>query len=279
MASSLGEPAICIAAAAHFPMTIPAHYAGSREDGSRLTAIAPSARMSAFATVDAGGHIFSAGVERTACTIMQGTARMRTGDSRFKTAIQPCGFESASGRNVCAPFPPFLLTYSRSGIVSAFCSNRRTNMSTTRGSGQAWWESHLNAIVHEGIGAKAYARREGLDVSSLYYWRRRIKAQIHGPQQPVRAASRLAHPTQAALGLPPPAPTRRNKGQPWHAISHRFYGLPKSSRTRQQQPYWFTLLASACSSSSECRLLRVDLPKDNALEDFDMILGANPKGP
>ena len=57
-------------------------------------------------------------------------------------------------------------------------------MSTTRGPGQAWWESHLNAIASEGIDAKTYARREGLSVSNLYYWRRRIKAQIHGPLQP-----------------------------------------------------------------------------------------------
>ena len=57
-------------------------------------------------------------------------------------------------------------------------------MSTTKGPGQAWWESHLNAIASEGIDAKTYAQREGLAVSNLYYWRRRIKAQIHGPLQP-----------------------------------------------------------------------------------------------
>ena len=55
-------------------------------------------------------------------------------------------------------------------------------MSTTRGPGQAWWEFHLNAIAREGIAVKAYARREGLDESSLYYWRRRLRAQIQGPQ-------------------------------------------------------------------------------------------------
>ena len=56
-------------------------------------------------------------------------------------------------------------------------------MSTAKGPGQAWWESHLNAIDSEGIDAKTYAQREGLAVSNLYYWRRRIKAQIHGPLQ------------------------------------------------------------------------------------------------
>ena len=56
-------------------------------------------------------------------------------------------------------------------------------MSTTRGPGQAWWESHLNAIDCEGISVKAYARREGIDESSLYYWRRRIRIQTQGLQQ------------------------------------------------------------------------------------------------
>jgi len=53
-------------------------------------------------------------------------------------------------------------------------------MSTTKGPGQAWWESHLNAIASEGIDAKTYAQREGLAVSNLYYWRRRIKGKRPG---------------------------------------------------------------------------------------------------
>lgn len=53
-------------------------------------------------------------------------------------------------------------------------------MSTNRRRGRAWWEAHLNAIAGEGIGTKAYAQREGLPVSSLYYWRRRLKVQSMG---------------------------------------------------------------------------------------------------
>jgi hypothetical protein len=68
-------------------------------------------------------------------------------------------------------------------------------MSTTRGPGQAWWESHLNAIAREGITVKAYARREGLDESSLYYWRRRIRTQTQGPQQPVIDRSSVDAPS------------------------------------------------------------------------------------
>lgn len=53
-------------------------------------------------------------------------------------------------------------------------------MPTTNGPGQAYWEAHLNAIDAEGIDASAYAKREGLAVSNLYYWRRRLKLQSAG---------------------------------------------------------------------------------------------------
>lgn len=59
-------------------------------------------------------------------------------------------------------------------------------MSVRKGLGQDYWEAHLETIAREGIGAKAYAQREGMAVSSLYYWRRRLKAQCHGPHKPAR---------------------------------------------------------------------------------------------
>ena len=71
-------------------------------------------------------------------------------------------------------------------------------MSTTRGPGQAWWEFHLNAIAREGIAVKAYARREGLDESSLYYWRRRLRAHIQGPQPPALEHSNGGSPPSSA---------------------------------------------------------------------------------
>ncbi|PLC48046.1 cobyrinic acid ac-diamide synthase [Pollutimonas subterranea] len=50
--------------------------------------------------------------------------------------------------------------------------------------GIEYWSEHLAAIAAEGIETKAYARRESLSVSALYYWRKRIKAQTHGPVRP-----------------------------------------------------------------------------------------------
>ena len=72
-------------------------------------------------------------------------------------------------------------------------------MSGKRGPGQAWWQSHLDAIAREGIDTTAYAKREGLAVSNLYYWRRRLKAQQHDrPTEPhaqvVQAPERLFVP-------------------------------------------------------------------------------------
>ncbi|CAM5569519.1 Transposase OS=Eoetvoesiella caeni OX=645616 GN=DFR37_1164 PE=4 SV=1 [Eoetvoesiella caeni] len=43
--------------------------------------------------------------------------------------------------------------------------------------GRQYWSDHLAAIAAEGIPAKAYARREGLSVSALYYWRKRLKSE------------------------------------------------------------------------------------------------------
>lgn len=40
-----------------------------------------------------------------------------------------------------------------------------------------YWSDHLVAIDAEGINTKAYAKREGLSVSALYYWRKRLKAE------------------------------------------------------------------------------------------------------
>lgn len=61
-------------------------------------------------------------------------------------------------------------------------------MSTSRGPGQAWWEVHVNAIARENIGINTYAQREGLPVSSLYYWRRRLKTVNLKAQSPVKTA-------------------------------------------------------------------------------------------
>jgi hypothetical protein len=42
-----------------------------------------------------------------------------------------------------------------------------------------FWLSHLSAIESEGITTKAYAEREGLPVSALYQWRKRLVANGH----------------------------------------------------------------------------------------------------
>ena len=37
-----------------------------------------------------------------------------------------------------------------------------------------YWSRHLAAIATEGISTLAYAKREGLAVANLYYWRKRL---------------------------------------------------------------------------------------------------------
>lgn len=79
--------------------------------------------------------------------------------------------------------------------------------------GIEYWSAHLAAIADEGIETKAYARRESLSVSALYYWRRRIKVQQHGPQ-PLTAVSqdkgcgrKLFMPVQIKNAAPEVAPS------------------------------------------------------------------------
>lgn len=39
----------------------------------------------------------------------------------------------------------------------------------------AYWESHVAALNREAIPVTAYAHQHGLSVSTLYYWRRKLK--------------------------------------------------------------------------------------------------------
>lgn len=81
-AISMGQPiasipvtaAMCLAAACHIPGTVlPRRAAGDSHAGS-LTVTSPGACLSAAAVVDADGAVASVAVDRTARTIMRGTA-------------------------------------------------------------------------------------------------------------------------------------------------------------------------------------------------------------
>ena len=37
-----------------------------------------------------------------------------------------------------------------------------------------FWTSHVDACCKEGVAASVYARRHGLALASLYYWRRKL---------------------------------------------------------------------------------------------------------
>lgn len=66
--------AMCLAAACQIPSTLLARKSAHRSGEEKLTVIAPGARLSATAAIDSNGHITSVSVERTARTIMRGTA-------------------------------------------------------------------------------------------------------------------------------------------------------------------------------------------------------------
>ena len=51
-----------------------------------------------------------------------------------------------------------------------------------------FWAQHLEAIANEGIRTKGYADREGLDVSKLYQWRKRLNRNNTGSSASVKPA-------------------------------------------------------------------------------------------
>ena len=62
------------------------------------------------------------------------------------------------------------------------------------------WREHLARCTREGLTLKAYAAREGLKVSSLYGWRKKLKAQRRGDTTAVAfAEARVAPPPPVGL--------------------------------------------------------------------------------
>lgn len=62
-----------------------------------------------------------------------------------------------------------------------------------------YWSQHLAAIAAERITTKAYAEREGLSVTALYYWRRRLKRDATSD----RSSGRQLVPVQITAPDPP----------------------------------------------------------------------------
>ena len=81
-AISMGQPiatvpvtaAMCLTAACRIPSTLLASESPTHSSEGKLTVVSPGARLSACAAIDADGHIASVSVDRTARTIMRGTA-------------------------------------------------------------------------------------------------------------------------------------------------------------------------------------------------------------
>ena len=52
-----------------------------------------------------------------------------------------------------------------------------------------WWRVHLQRIEAEELTTKAYADREGLDVQSLYYWRKVFRSETSRQPRASRPAT------------------------------------------------------------------------------------------
>lgn len=99
---------------------------------------------------------------------------------------------------------------------------------------ERYWAEHLAAIAAEDITTKAYAEREQLSVTALYYWRSRFKHEA-GPTDtssrqlvPIRLASSGRDDTGCTLTL-------------GSGIELKLAELP--------QPQWLAALAAAAVGS------------------------------
>ena len=44
--------------------------------------------------------------------------------------------------------------------------------------GRNYWAEHVAAIKSQGLTASAYARQHGISVAAMYYWQRKLQAQV-----------------------------------------------------------------------------------------------------
>ena len=44
--------------------------------------------------------------------------------------------------------------------------------------GRNYWAGHVEAIKSQGVSTSAYARQHGISVAALYYWQRKLQAQV-----------------------------------------------------------------------------------------------------
>ena len=72
-----------------------------------------------------------------------------------------------------------------------------------------FWTKHVAAIRQEGVAATVYARRHGLSLASLYYWRQKLLAvdcnagpAAHGKFVAVRIADTAPSSIACTLVLP-----------------------------------------------------------------------------
>ena len=78
---------------------------------------------------------------------------------------------------------------------------------------EAYWRKHLTAIEREGLTTKAYGEREGIAVSSLYFWRQRIRRQ---EQHTAVVVAPEPRPRFATVQVVREAPTQVDGGESVH---------------------------------------------------------------
>lgn len=102
-----------------------------------------------------------------------------------------------------------------------------------------YWAEHLAAIEAEGVSTKAYAEREGLAAASLYFWRRRLKAE--GAAILAEAAAR---PPARFLAVRVAPPVAADAQRPCTVVLPAGLHLELAALPA---PAWLAALAAACA--------------------------------
>lgn len=109
---------------------------------------------------------------------------------------------------------------------------------------EAYWRAHLAAIEREGLTTKAYADREGIAASSLYFWRKRIKREA---QRTAMAVVSEPRPQFATVQVVCEAPTQVGSSLPCTLVVGPGLRLEMAALP---DPCWLAATAAALSARS-----------------------------
>jgi len=108
---------------------------------------------------------------------------------------------------------------------------------------KAFWVGHVTAIEREAISANAYAKREGVSLSAIYYWQRKLRNAAAEVSAPAHTFVQLRVDENGSAGSQAAVPKRSDSGSSMYGS--RICMLSGHRRLRQKP--WSALAPSIAS--------------------------------